>query len=103
MYSATRTRLPTTSPGCRPTSSSARTGVRWRELAIRLLYEAGEQEGAVRAARDGVAVHLSGSYLWFLLADILNRCPQLAAPGEAEAHLQRSLSLNARLFDAVSG
>jgi tetratricopeptide (TPR) repeat protein len=77
------------------------TDVNWRQRAIRLLLDCGDQDAAVEAARAGVEVHPRGAYLWFLLATTLNQFRQYAQPGEIEGCFRRSLELNSALFDAA--
>lgn len=75
--------------------------VTWRDRAIRLMLECGDEEGAVRTARNGVRVFPRGAYLWFLLGNTLNRLRKFAEPGEIESCFQRSVSLNPVFFDAA--
>ena len=74
--------------------------VMWRDRAIKLLLECGDEEGAVTAARDGVSIYPRGSYLWFLLGVTLNKLRRFAGPGEIELCFRRSVSLNPVFFDA---
>ncbi|HIK45563.1 MAG TPA: tetratricopeptide repeat protein, partial [Leptolyngbyaceae cyanobacterium M65_K2018_010] len=53
--------------------------VAFREMAIDVQFECGDEEGAVRTARAGIEVHPEGAYPWFLLADALNRARRFAA------------------------
>ena len=75
--------------------------VNWRDRAIRLLLDCGDEEGAVAAARAGVSVYPRGAYLWFLLGTTINRLRRFAQPGEIEACFRRSLALNSVFFDAA--
>jgi len=78
-----------------------RGNVSWRETAIGLYAEMGDEETAVRVAREGVTVHPRGAYLWFLLGKALHEWPRFATQGEIEASLRRSLELNTGLFTAA--
>jgi len=71
-----------------------------RERAIRLYSECGDNEAAVRTAREGTHVYPRGAYLWLLLGKTLNQMPHFAAQGEVETCLRRSLALNEGLFEA---
>ena len=75
--------------------------VHWRERAIKLFMDCGDNEAAVSAAREGVRVHRDGAYLWFLLGRTLSQLPRFAAQGEVESCFRRSLALNAGLFIAA--
>ena len=75
--------------------------VGWRARATRLLLECGDKEGAVQIAQDGTVIYPRGAYLWFLLGDVLNRAREYAKPGEVEACLRKSLTLNGTLMDAA--
>ena len=75
--------------------------VEWREQAVDLLLECGDEKGAVDAAREGARVQPRGAYLWFLLGNTLARASRFAVPGEIEACFRRSLDLNAGLFYAA--
>jgi predicted Zn-dependent protease len=75
--------------------------VHWRERAIKLFADCGDNEAAVQAARDGTRVHPRGAYLWFLLARTLNEMRRFAGQGEVESCLRRSLALNQGLFVAA--
>ena len=75
--------------------------VPWRERAIRLYADCGDNEVAVRVAREGVVVHPQGAYLWFLLGRTLNEMGHFAGQGEVESCLRRSLELNEGLFVAA--
>jgi tetratricopeptide (TPR) repeat protein len=77
------------------------TSVPWRERAIHLYADCGDNAAAVRVARDGIVVHPQGAYLWFLLGRTLNEMPHFAAQGEVESCLRRSLELNEGLFVAA--
>jgi len=57
----------------RELSEQAPRDVNWRDRAIRLLLDCGDEEGAVAAARAGVSVYPRGAYLWFLLGATLNK------------------------------
>ena len=78
-----------------------RDHVSWRETAIGLYAEMGDEETAVRVARAGVAIFPRGAYLWFLLGRTLHQMPRFATQGEIEANLRRSLELNTGLFMAA--
>jgi len=75
--------------------------VTWREKAIQLYTDCGDNEAAVRVARDGVQIYPRGAYLWFLLGRTLNGMRQFAGQGEIESSLRKSLELNEGLFDAA--
>jgi tetratricopeptide (TPR) repeat protein len=75
--------------------------VAWRDRAIRLLLDCGDEEGAVAAARAGVSVYPRGAYLWFLLGTTLKTLRRFSQPGEIEACFRRSLALNSVFFDAA--
>jgi predicted Zn-dependent protease len=75
--------------------------VPWRERAIQLYADCGENAAAVRVAREAIVVHPQGAYLWFLLGRTLNEMPRFAAQGEVESCLRRSLELNEGLFVAA--
>lgn len=75
--------------------------VSWRETAIGLYADLGDEDAAVRVAREGVTVHPRGAYLWFLLGKTLHDMPRFATQGEIEGNLRRSLELNAGLFTAA--
>jgi cellulose synthase operon protein C len=77
------------------------TNVPWRERAIPLYADCGDNATAVRVAREGVVVHPRGAYLWFLLGKALNEMPHFAGQGEVESCLRRSLELNEGLFVAA--
>ena len=75
--------------------------VPWRERAIQLYADCGDNAAAVRVAREGIVVHPQGAYLWFLVGRTLNEMPRFAAQGEVESCLRRSLELNEGLFVAA--
>ncbi len=75
--------------------------VSWRDRAIRLLLDCGDEAGAVTTARAGVSVYPRGAYLWFLLGMTLNQRRKFAQPGESEYCFRRSLALNSAFFDAA--
>jgi tetratricopeptide (TPR) repeat protein len=75
--------------------------VNWRERAIRLLLDCGDEEGAVEQAREGVIVYPRGAYLWFLLGTTLNKLRRFAQPGEIESCFRRSLAWNPSFVDAA--
>lgn len=75
--------------------------VPWRERAIQLYADCGDNAAAVRVAREGVVVHPRGAYLWFLLGRTLHEMGRFAGPGEVESCLRRSLELNEGLFVAA--
>jgi predicted Zn-dependent protease len=75
--------------------------VPWRERAIQLYADCGDNAAAVRVAREGVVVHPRGAYLWFLLGKALNEMGHFAGQGEVESCLRRSLELNEGLFVAA--
>jgi tetratricopeptide (TPR) repeat protein len=75
--------------------------VHWREKSVALLFECGDEEGAVATAREGVRVYPRGAYLWYLLATTLKRAVRFAAQGEIESCFRRSLSFNSTLFGAA--
>ena len=77
------------------------TSVPWRERAIRLYADCGDNDAAVRVAREGIVVHPRGAYLWFLLGRTLNEKGHFAGQGEVESCLRRSLELNEALFVAA--
>jgi cellulose synthase operon protein C len=77
------------------------SSVPWREQAIRLYADCGDNEAAVRVAREGIVVHPRGAYLWFLLGRTLNEMGHFAGQGEVESCLRRSLELNEGLFVAA--
>lgn len=85
----------------RETSERGPRDVNWRDRAIRLLLDCGDEEGAVAAARVGVSVDPRGAYLWFLLGTTLNKLRRFAQPGEIESCFRRSLALNSAFFDAA--
>ncbi len=85
----------------RELSEQAPRDVNWRDRAIRLLLDCGDEEGAVAAARAGVSVHPRGAYLWFLLGTTLNKLRRFAQPGEIESCFRRSLAFNSVFFDAA--
>ena len=72
-----------------------------RERAIQLFSECGDQEAAMRTARDGTRIYPRGAYLWLLLGKTLTQMPHFAAQGEVESCLRRSLALNENLFEAA--
>jgi tetratricopeptide (TPR) repeat protein len=75
----------------------------WRNRAVRLLQDCGDEEGAVEAARTSVRVYPRSAYFWFLLGTTLNQLRRFAQPGEIERCFRRSLALNAMAFDAADG
>jgi predicted Zn-dependent protease len=75
--------------------------VSWRDRAIHLSLDCGDEEGAVAAARAGVTVYPRGAYLWFLLGNTLNKLRRFAQAGEVESCFRHCLSLNAAFFDAA--
>jgi predicted Zn-dependent protease len=75
--------------------------VGWRETAIRLLRNCGDDEGAVQTARDGVIAHPRGAYLWTLLGRTLYEARRFAAQGEIESCLRRGLAFNESLSQAA--
>ena len=77
------------------------TSVPWRERAIRLYADCGDNDAAVHVAREGIVVHPRGAYLWFLLGTTLNEMGHFAGQGEVESCLRRSLELNEGLFVAA--
>jgi predicted Zn-dependent protease len=79
----------------------APANVYWRERAIRLLVDCGDEAGAVAAAREGVRVYPRGAYMWCLLGATLQQHRRFAESGEIEESLRRSLALNQGLFDAA--
>ncbi len=85
----------------REISEQAPRDINWRDRAIHLLLDCGDEEGAVETARTGVSVYPRGAYLWFLLGMTLKRLHRFAQPGEIESCLRRSLALNAAFFDAA--
>ena len=78
-----------------------RRSVPWREKAIRLYADIGDNEAAVRVAREGVSVYPRGAYLWLLLGRTLAEMKYFAGQGEVESCLRRSLELNRGLFAAA--
>src|SRR5205085_9161057 len=52
-------------------------------------------------ARDGVAVYPDGAFMWLILGRTLRRVPGLAAHGEIESCMRRSLSFNRSLFESA--
>jgi tetratricopeptide (TPR) repeat protein len=66
------------------TLESASREVNWRDRAIKLLLECGDEEGAVTVARAGVNIYPRGAYLWFLLGVTLNKLRRFSRPGEIE-------------------
>lgn len=85
----------------REISERAPRDVNWRDRAIRLLLDCGDEEGAVAAARAGVSVYPRGAYLWFRLGATLNQLRRFAQPGEIEACFRRSRTLNPTFFDVA--
>ena len=85
----------------RELSERAPRDAHWRDRAIRLLLDCGDEEGAVAAARAGVSVDPRSAYLWFLLGTTLNKLRRFAQPGEIESCFRRSLALNSVFFDAA--
>lgn len=77
--------------------------VQWREMSIDLLLDCGDEEGAVETARQGVQIHPRGAYMWYLLANTLNRARRFAAPGEVESCVRTALSFNVGLYEAADG
>jgi cellulose synthase operon protein C len=75
--------------------------VPWRERAIQLYVDCGDNATAVRIAREGIVVYPRGAYLWFLLGKTLNEMGHFAGQGEVESCLRRSLELNEGLFVAA--
>jgi tetratricopeptide (TPR) repeat protein len=75
--------------------------VRIYQRTIALFAQIGEDEKAVEAARQGVRNYPRGAYLWLLLGRTLRDYPQLAAPGEIEHCLWRSLQLNHGLYESA--
>jgi tetratricopeptide (TPR) repeat protein len=75
--------------------------VHWRERAICLSLDCGDEEGAVAAARAGVTVYPRGAYLWFQVGNTLNKLRRFARASEIESCFRRSISLNAAFFDAA--
>lgn len=75
--------------------------VTWREKAIQLYADCGDNEAAVHVARSGVQIYPRGAYLWFLLGRTLNGMRRFAGQGEIESSLRKSLELNEGLFDAA--
>lgn len=73
----------------------------WRDSAIRLLQDCGDEEAAVEAAREGVRILPRNAYLWYRLADVLREIPRFAAPGEIESCLRQALRLNCNFSLAV--
>jgi tetratricopeptide (TPR) repeat protein len=71
------------------------------ENAIDLFNRLGRPDKAVHAARQGTRVYPDGAYLWLLLNKALQDSPKLAAPGEIEAALCRSLKGNHSLFETA--
>ncbi len=76
-------------------------GVGLRGLLVRRLQERARHEEAVRVAREGVEVFPDGAYLWFLLAEALNRGVGRAAVTEVEEAYRRALSWNRGLYEAA--
>jgi tetratricopeptide (TPR) repeat protein len=83
----------------REISERALRDINWRDRAIHLLLDCGDEEGAVATARAGVCVYPRGAYLWFLLGTTLKRLQRFAQPGEIESCFRRSLALNSAFFD----
>jgi len=83
------------------TSAQFRRSVPWREKAIRLYSDMGDNETAIKTAREGVDVYPRGAYMWLLLGRTLTEMRHLAAQGEVESCLRRSLELNQGLFAAA--
>jgi len=83
------------------TTSRFPPDVPWRETAINLLSQCGDDHESVQTARDGVKVFPRGAYLWFLLGRTLNGSRHFAAQGEIESCFRRSLELNRALFVAA--
>jgi tetratricopeptide (TPR) repeat protein len=75
--------------------------VRIYQRTIALFNEMGEDEKAVAAARQGVEAYPRGAYLWLLLGKTLREHSNLAAPGEIEHCLRRSLQLNRALYESA--
>jgi tetratricopeptide (TPR) repeat protein len=75
--------------------------VRIYQRTIALFNEMGEDEKAVGAARQGVEAYPRGAYLWLLLGKTLREHAHLAAPGEVELCLRRSLQFNRALFESA--
>jgi tetratricopeptide (TPR) repeat protein len=69
-----------------------------REGSIRHLVEWGDEEEAVRVAREGVREFPREAYLWYVLGDTLERLPRFAASGEVEDCFRRSHRLDASFF-----
>jgi len=84
----------------REVSERAPRDVNWRDRAIRLLLQCGDEAGAVAAARAGVSVYPRGAYLWFLLGSALNNLRRFARPGEIESCFRRAVELNPSFFHA---
>jgi len=85
----------------REISERAPRDINWRDRAIHLLLDCGDEEGAVATARAGVCVYPRGAYLWFLLGTVLKRLQRFAQPGEIESCFRRSLALNSAFFDSA--
>ena len=75
--------------------------VSWRNRAIQLLLDCGDENAAVEAARAGVRVYPRGAYAWFQLGMTLHQLRQFAQPGEIEGCFRRSLTFNYGFFDAA--
>jgi tetratricopeptide (TPR) repeat protein len=73
----------------------------WRQRAIQLLLECGDEEQAVAAAREGVRLFPAGAYMWLLLATTLKQTRRFGTQGEIESCLRRSLSFNAALYETA--
>jgi len=85
----------------REVSERAALDVNWRNRAIQLLRECGDEAAAVATARQGVTVYPRGAFLWFLLGTTLNQLRRFAESGEIEECFRQSLSLNSSYFDAA--
>jgi cellulose synthase operon protein C len=75
--------------------------VRIYQRTIALFNQMGEDEKAVAAARQGVEAYPRGAYLWLLLGKTLREHAHLAAPGEIELCLKRSLQFNHSLYESA--
>jgi cellulose synthase operon protein C len=75
--------------------------VNWRDRAIHLLLECGDEEGAVATAQAGVRVYPRGAYLRSLLGATLKKLQRFAQAGEIESCFRRSVALNSAFFEAA--
>ncbi len=71
----------------------------WLETAIIHLDNCGAVEETVRLARDAIRAHPRNARLWNILGAALAKFPAMAAPGEVDSCLRRSIQCNGSFLD----